>query len=167
MVKRLLERLRDLTSVAQFVAETCNLSVPNHHPYTGASAFAHKGGLHASAIARFPEAYEHTRPEAVGNTQRMLVSELAGKASLIAKAKNLGIDLAQHPDKTQEILDRVLTPMGTVIKRNIVEELADRRESMGVCFLEGRPCRDFLRSRDKTEALRPGPIIDIIAPEKN
>lgn len=101
------ERLRDLTSVAQFVAETCNLSVPNHHPYTGASAFAHKGGLHASAIARFPEAYEHTRPEAVGNTQRMLVSELAGKASLIAKAKNLGIDLAQHPDKTQEILDDI------------------------------------------------------------
>ena len=97
------ERLRDLTSVAQFVAETCNLSVPNHHPYT----FAHKGGLHASAIARFPEAYEHTRPEAVGNTQRMLVSELAGKASLIAKAKNLGIDLAQHPDKTQEILDDI------------------------------------------------------------
>ena len=101
------ERLRDLTSVAQFVAETCNLSVPNHHPYTGASAFAHKGGLHASAIARFPEAYEHARPESVGNTQRMLVSELAGKASLIAKAKNLGIDLAQHPDKTQEILDDI------------------------------------------------------------
>lgn len=101
------ERLRDLTSVAQFVAETCNLSVPNHHPYTGASAFAHKGGLHASAIARFPEAYEHTRPEAVGNTQRMLVSELAGKASLIAKAKNLGIDLAQHPDKTQGVLDDI------------------------------------------------------------
>ena len=64
-------------------------------------------------------------------------------------------------DLPQEILDRVLTPMGTVIKRNIVEELADRRESMGVCFLEGRPCRDFLRSRDKTEALRPGPIIDL------
>ena len=101
------ERLRDLTSVAQFVAETCNLSVPNHHPYTGASAFAHKGGLHASAIARFPEAYEHTRPEAVGNTQRMLVSELAGKASLIAKAKNLGIDLTLHADKTQDILDDI------------------------------------------------------------
>lgn len=101
------ERLRDLTGVAQFVAETCNLSVPNHHPYTGSSAFAHKGGLHASAIARFPEAYEHTRPEAVGNTQRMLVSELAGKASLIAKAKNLRIDLTQHADKTQEILDDI------------------------------------------------------------
>ena len=55
----------------------------------------------------------------------------------------------------------VPAPMGTlVIKRNIVEELADRQESMGVCFLEGRRHRDFLRSRDKTEALRPGPIID-------
>ena len=80
------DNLRDLTSVSQFVAEACNLSVPAHHPYTGASAFAHKGGLHASAIARFPEAYEHTRPESVGNVQRMLVSELAGKASLVAKA---------------------------------------------------------------------------------
>ncbi len=104
------ENLRDLTRVAQFVAETCNTSVPTHHPYTGASAFAHKGGLHASAIARFPEAYEHTRPENVGNATRMLVSELAGKASLAAKAKSLGIDLAGEgvpPDALQEILDDV------------------------------------------------------------
>ena len=101
------DNLRELTSVSQFVAETCNMSVPAHHPYTGASAFAHKGGLHASAIARFPEAYEHARPESVGNTQRMLVSELAGKASLIAKAKGLGIDLTQYPDKTQSILDDI------------------------------------------------------------
>ena len=101
------DRLRDLTSVSQFVAEACNLSVPAHHPYTGASAFAHKGGLHASAIARFPEAYEHTRPESVGNAQRMLVSELAGKASLVAKARGLGIRLDEHPEKTQAILDDI------------------------------------------------------------
>ena len=104
------DNLRDLTRVAQFVAETCNTSVPTHHPYTGASAFAHKGGLHASAIARFPEAYEHTRPENVGNATRMLVSELAGKASLVAKAKSLGIDLVGEgapPDALQEILDEV------------------------------------------------------------
>ena len=104
------DNLRDLTRVAQFVAETCNTSVPTHHPYTGASAFAHKGGLHASAIARFPEAYEHTHPENVGNATRMLVSELAGKASLVAKAKSLGIDLAGEgtpPDALQEILDDV------------------------------------------------------------
>lgn len=101
------DNVRQLTSVSQFVAETCNMAVPNHHPYTGASAFAHKGGLHASAIARFPEAYEHTRPESVGNTTRMLVSELAGKASLVAKASSLGIDLGVCPDKVQEILDDI------------------------------------------------------------
>lgn len=101
------DNLRQLTDVAKFVAETCNMSVPAHHPYTGSSAFAHKGGLHASAIARFPEAYEHTRPELVGNATRMLVSELAGKASLVAKAHTLGIDLSHYPDTTQRILDEV------------------------------------------------------------
>lgn len=101
------ERLRQLTDVSRFVAETCNIALPAHHPYTGAAAFAHKGGLHASAIARFPEAYEHTRPARVGNTTRMLVSELAGKASLLAKASSLGIDLDAYPDKVQVVLDDV------------------------------------------------------------
>ena len=104
------KNLRQLTGVAQYVAELCNSSVPNHQPYAGASAFAHKGGLHASAIARFPEAYEHARPEAVGNTTRMLVSELSGKASLVAKAKSLGFDLSVSDvgtDQVQEILDDV------------------------------------------------------------
>ncbi len=101
------DNLRQLTSVSQFVAETCNMAVPTHHPYTGASAFAHKGGLHASAIARFPEAYEHTSPALVGNVTRMLVSELAGKASLVAKAKSLGVDLSDKPQETQEILDTI------------------------------------------------------------
>ncbi len=101
------DNLRQMTSVSQYVAETCNMAVPTHHPYTGASAFSHKGGLHASAIARFPEAYEHTRPENVGNATRMLVSELAGKASLLAKAASLGIDLGGRPEKTQAILDDI------------------------------------------------------------
>ena len=101
------DNLRQLTSVASYVAEICNFSVWAHAPYVGSSAFAHKGGLHASAIVRFPEAYEHERPEAVGNTSRMLVSELAGKASLIAKAATLGFDLTQRPDEAQEILAQV------------------------------------------------------------
>ena len=101
------ENLRQLTSLAQFVAETCNQSLPAHHPYTGSSAFAHKGGLHASAISRFREAYEHTRPENVGNATRMLVSELAGKASLISKAASLGIDLASAPEALQAALEEV------------------------------------------------------------
>jgi 2-isopropylmalate synthase len=90
------EKLRELTSVASYVAEICNFSVWTHAPYVGASAFAHKGGLHASAIARFPEAYNHEKPESVGNAGRMLVSELAGKASLISKAATLGVNLLDH-----------------------------------------------------------------------
>ncbi len=101
------EKLRDLTSVSQYVAEICNVSVPTHHPYTGTSAFAHKGGLHASAIARFPEAYEHINPESVGNDTRMLVSELAGKASLVQKAAALGIDLTAEGIDVQAILDDI------------------------------------------------------------
>ncbi len=103
------EALRELTSLSQFVAEVCNVTLPTHHPYTGASAFAHKGGFHASAIARFPEAYEHISPEKVGNRTRMLVSELAGKASLITKAASLGFDLTAESaaNKAQVILDEV------------------------------------------------------------
>jgi 2-isopropylmalate synthase len=101
------ENLKQLTSVSQFVAEICNRALPTHHPYTGASAFAHKGGLHASATARFPQAYEHVAPEAVGNTTRMLVSELAGKATLVAKAKSLGIDLDENKPQIQGILNEI------------------------------------------------------------
>lgn len=101
------EKLRDLTSLSQYVAELCNVSVSPHHPYTGSSAFAHKGGLHASAIARFPEAYEHARPESVGNKAHMLVSELAGKASLVQKAAMLGIDLMAEGVNVQAILDDI------------------------------------------------------------
>ena len=99
------EKLHELTAVAQFVAALCNLSVPANQPYVGSAAFAHKGGLHASAIARFPQAYEHAAPEAVGNRQHMLVSELAGKATLIAKAESLGIGL--EGADVQAILDDI------------------------------------------------------------
>ena len=101
------ENLAQLTSVASYVADICNLSLYAHKPYVGSSAFAHKGGLHASAIARFPQAYEHVPPEAVGNTARMVVSELAGKASLVAKAASLGFDLNAVPEAIQPILDQV------------------------------------------------------------
>jgi 2-isopropylmalate synthase len=101
------EDLSQLAGVANFVAETCNRALPAHTPYTGAAAFAHKGGLHASALVRFRGAYEHIDPAAVGNKPAILVSELAGKASLIAKAQSLGIDLSGRPDMVQRILDDV------------------------------------------------------------
>ncbi len=100
-------KLRELSSVAAFVAESCNQSVWAHHPYVGSAAFAHKGGLHASAIARFPQAYEHVSPDAVGNKAHTLVSELAGKASLVTHARSLGIDLEEHPQCVANILEDI------------------------------------------------------------
>lgn len=99
--------LASLTSVSQYVAELCNMSVPAQHPYSGTSAFAHKGGLHASAIARFPAAYEHVDPAAVGNANRTVVSELAGKASLLQKARSLGFDLEAAGVSAQAVLDDI------------------------------------------------------------
>ena len=136
------ENLKQLTSVAQYVAETCNLALPAHHPYTGASAFAHKGGLHASAIARFPEAYEHARPSLVGNDTRMLVSELAGKASLIAKARNLGFDLNEHPELVQTILDDIKEREAA----GFSYETADGSLAMLLCSYV-RPFKPHSRSR--------------------
>ncbi|MBE6466193.1 citramalate synthase [Denitrobacterium detoxificans] len=107
MGKHCVDDLTQLTGVANFVAECCNVTLPARTPYTGQSAFAHKGGLHASALARYSAAYEHESPEAVGNEQRVLVSELAGKASLVTKAKSLGFDLSGQPNLVQEILDDV------------------------------------------------------------
>jgi 2-isopropylmalate synthase len=104
MGHRCVDDLTQLTGVANFVAETCNITLPANTPYTGSSAFAHKGGLHASAIARLPMAYVHEDPLAVGNDQRILVSELAGRASVIAKAHTLGFDLADDPGLVSSIL---------------------------------------------------------------
>ncbi len=101
------ENLRRLTEVSRYIGEVVGVSVSPHNPYSGRSAFAHKGGLHASAIARFPQAYEHVSPEAVGNNARMVVSELAGKASLVQKAATLGIDLSENEDDIQTILDDI------------------------------------------------------------
>lgn len=102
-----LDRLVELTDVSRFVAQVTDHALSPHHPYSGSSAFAHKGGLHASAIARFPQAYEHADPASVGNRARMVVSELAGKASLLQKASSLGIDLEAGDVDTQAILDDI------------------------------------------------------------
>ncbi len=82
-----------LTPVAHHIAELVNLTLNPQQPYVGMSAFAHKAGLHVSAIARRKDAYEHVDPEAVGNGTRFVVSEMAGRATLDAKARELGLDL--------------------------------------------------------------------------
>jgi 2-isopropylmalate synthase len=86
-------RLERLTTVAHHVAELVNMPLNPQAPYVGHSAFAHKAGLHVSAIVKRPDAYEHLSPEAVGNGTRFVVSELAGKSTLVLKAKELGLEL--------------------------------------------------------------------------
>ena len=87
------DRLERLTPVSHHVAELVNMPLHPQQPFVGSSAFAHKAGLHVSAIARRPDAYEHVSPELVGNGTRFVVSELAGKSTLQIKAAELGLDL--------------------------------------------------------------------------
>jgi 2-isopropylmalate synthase len=87
------DRLERLTPVAHHVAELVNITPNPQQPYVGPSAFAHKAGLHVSAIARRPDAYEHVNPDAVGNGTRFVVSELAGKSTLELKAKEIGLEM--------------------------------------------------------------------------
>jgi 2-isopropylmalate synthase len=87
------DRLDRLTPVAHHIAELVNMPLNPQAPYVGHSAFAHKAGLHTSAIAKRPDAYEHVSPDVVGNGTRFVVSELAGRSTLVLKAKELGLDL--------------------------------------------------------------------------
>jgi 2-isopropylmalate synthase len=87
------DRLERLTPVAHHIAELVNMPLNPQAAYVGHSAFAHKAGLHTSAIAKRPDAYEHVQPDVVGNGTRFVVSELAGKSTLGLKAKELGLDL--------------------------------------------------------------------------
>jgi 2-isopropylmalate synthase len=87
------ERLERLTAVSHHVAELVNITPNPQSPYVGSSAFAHKAGLHVSAIARRKDAYEHVDPDTVGNGTHFVVSELAGKSTLALKAEELGLEI--------------------------------------------------------------------------
>jgi 2-isopropylmalate synthase len=87
------DRLDRLTPVAHHVAELVNMALNPQAPYVGTSAFAHKAGLHVSAIAKRPDAYEHVVPDSVGNGTRFVLSELAGRSTIQLKAKELGLEL--------------------------------------------------------------------------
>ncbi|ALG13126.1 citramalate synthase [Kibdelosporangium phytohabitans] len=91
------ERAAELTRVSHALAEIANIAPDTHQAYVGSSAFAHKAGLHASAIKVDPELYNHIDPEVVGNDMRVLVTEMAGRASLELKGRELGVDLAGRP----------------------------------------------------------------------
>ena len=97
------ERISLITPAARHIAEIININLDPQKPYVGTAAFAHKAGLHTSAIVRLPEAYEHIDPEVVGNGTRVVVSELAGRSTLAMKADELGIDLG--PDAVGDVVE--------------------------------------------------------------
>jgi 2-isopropylmalate synthase len=99
------DRLERLTPVSHHVAELVNISPDPQQAYVGASAFAHKAGLHTSAIARRPDAYEHIDPDRVGNGTRFVVSELAGRSTLELKAQEIGVEM--DGPALSEVVDRL------------------------------------------------------------
>jgi 2-isopropylmalate synthase len=98
------EQLKRLRDVARFVNEMANMRHFKRQPFVGDSAFAHKAGIHVSAIRKRPETYEHIRPELVGNSQRVLISDLAGKSNILRKAEEFGIHLDSDSPQIQDII---------------------------------------------------------------
>jgi len=101
------ERLKNLVKVSRYVNELANIVHDKHQPYVGASAFAHKGGVHVAAIRKDPTTYEHIPPEKVGNRQRVLVSDLSGASNVLYKAKEFGIDLDSKDVKVRDIVNKL------------------------------------------------------------
>jgi len=98
------DSLRRLTELSHFVYELANLPPRKHQPYVGQSAFAHKGGVHVAAVRKNRLTYEHIDPSAVGNAQRVLISDLAGKANILEKAEQYGVSVDSKDPKIQSLL---------------------------------------------------------------
>ncbi len=101
------EQLSRLRQISRTIYELANLVPNKHQAYVGNSAFAHKGGVHVSAIQRHAETYEHIRPERVGNVTRVLVSDLSGRSNILAKAEQFNINLDSKDPVTMEILENL------------------------------------------------------------
>jgi 2-isopropylmalate synthase len=99
--------LREATRIAHVVSELANVPPYSRQPYVGSSAFAHKAGLHASAVRVDPMLYQHEEPGSVGNDMRMLVSDMAGRASIELKGRELGYDLAGNTELLTRVTDKV------------------------------------------------------------
>jgi 2-isopropylmalate synthase len=101
------EKLASLSSVCRFLAELANLPLRNDQPFVGKSAFAHKGGVHVSAVLKDSATYEHIAPEKVGNRQRVLVSDLSGRGNIMYKLKQHGLAGRLDEDARRELLERI------------------------------------------------------------
>ena len=99
------EQLARLTSVSRLLDEILNRAPARHAAYVGPSAFAHKGGLHSSAVAKDPRTYEHVPPETIGNARKILVSDQAGRSNLLARLAEVGIDIDAKDTRITRLLE--------------------------------------------------------------
>lgn len=100
-------QLAGLTQASRFVSEVVNLAPDEYAAFVGRSAFAHKGGIHVSAVERNPLTYEHIQPEKIGNSRRIVISDQAGLSNVLAKARTFGIDLDKNNPAARQILQRL------------------------------------------------------------
>ena len=98
------KQMANLSTLSKFVSELGNLTPDNKQPYVGKSAFAHKGGIHVSAVIKNEQTYEHIKPEMVGNSRRVLVSDLSGKSNVTYKSEELGFDFDKNSKQSSEIV---------------------------------------------------------------
>jgi 2-isopropylmalate synthase len=101
------ERLSGLTAASRFIAELANMPMRNDQPYVGHSAFAHKGGVHVSAVIKDSKMYEHVDPKLIGNRQRVLLSDLSGKSNILYKLKQHGLEDRLDDNARRELLERM------------------------------------------------------------
>ncbi|WP_416669708.1 citramalate synthase [Egbenema bharatensis] len=102
-------QLAQLSEISRLISEVVNLAPDDHAPYVGLSAFAHKGGIHVSAVERNPLTYEHVQPTQVGNRRRIVISDQSGLSNVLAKARSFGIDLDKQDPTCRQILQHLKT----------------------------------------------------------
>ncbi|MFL6079691.1 MAG: citramalate synthase [Ornithinibacter sp.] len=168
-------RLQESTRIAHAIAEVTNVPAYSRQPYVGSSAFAHKAGLHASAIKVDPDLYQHMDPKAVGNDMRMLVSDMAGRASIELKSRELGFDLDSTNEQDNATLARVLRAVKERELRGYTFDAADasfelllRRELDGSLpeFFEVESWRVITDARGDDEALSEATVKLVAAGER-
>ena len=101
------ENINKLTQCSRLLDEILNRKPNQHMPYVGAAAFSHKGGLHVSAVQKDPKTYEHIKPELVGNTRNIVVSDQAGKSNIISRLKSIGVNFKENDPKIKKLLEEV------------------------------------------------------------
>jgi 2-isopropylmalate synthase len=128
-------RLTSLTETSRYVTELANMAHNPYQPYVGEAAFAHKGGIHVSAVKKNPKTYEHIEPEMVGNSRRILISDQSGRSNVLHKAKQFGIDL----ESSDPVVTRILTQLKDLEQQGYQYEGAEAsfkilmRKALGTC----------------------------------